>query len=319
VTLATTGFPTIFEYAKQARLVRQFQTTSGGPAVAISGGGALKSVWVDGQRSVSFVFKLLDINIAMLGGTGTTVDNVRSTNTTGWTSLFAAGSDGRLSGGIYGSHPCSANKITNSFVTGYQAAHNDSTWGDGISIGCEDTTVTNNGVIDATDVGIILFEGWTATQKSQVTGNMVLSAGLSAYAAYAMDPLTTGDGGLASYSFAGAAISNNNYWTGGDTHFDIGLAVGTRAWFGNSSSRGIGGSFVNNSTQDIAARVDTGIAIGGMSNVTVTGNTTNFSLVNSNNCPNVKIAAAVSAGWASGTIQGPYTDVDFPSCITGGR
>jgi len=55
-----------------------------------------------------------------------------------------------------------------------------------------------------------------------------------------------------------------------------------------------------------------------MMNATVTGNTTNFAHSDTSNCPNVNFGAAVAAVWASGTIQGPFTDVDFPTCIVAG-
>src|SRR6185295_14795595 len=128
-------------------------------------------------------------------------------------------------------------------ITVYSSNHYDGSWADGLSLGCENSSVHDNGIVDATDVGIVVFTAYPANQRSIVEGNQVISAGNSAYGAYAFDPLDRG----VTPNFTGARFSYNSMWTSPNTHFIIGLAVGTRAWFYNGAV-GFGGEFSNNTT-----------------------------------------------------------------------
>lgn len=319
VTLATNGTPTPVRYAQMGRLVR----AGSGALVNISPGGKLTSVWVDGQRNAANVpnYSLADINVSTLSGDGTTVLNNRIGNTRGFTNLRVNGK--QELGGLL----CSNNVISGNLIEAYSSDHylkqnNNGLWADGISVSCESSVVSNNSVIDATDVGIVLFSISTDPQKSNVTNNTVLNAGNSAYAAYAADPVYN-QGGVgnfanqASKSFVGASIQDNILWTSSRVHFDIGLAVGTRAWFGNQSYNSTGGSFINNSTGTQQARVGSGIVVSGALNVTVSGNSFSlFSpLATEATCPKHFVAASTSAGFASGSIQPPRDDVLYSGCI----
>jgi hypothetical protein len=42
-------------------------------------------------------------------------------------------------------------------VTAYSSIHANQQWTDGLSIGCENSLVAGNQVVDATDVGIVIF------------------------------------------------------------------------------------------------------------------------------------------------------------------
>jgi len=157
-----------------------------------------------------------------------------------------------------------------------------------------------NGIIDATDVGIVIFRHPFATQRSQVIQNAVLSAGNSAYGGFVADGLF--DFGQ-TFSFDGAVFSGNHFWTSPNTHFDIGMSVGTRPWFGTRSDPGTGVSFTNNDTVGQLAVTGTGIAVSGMFNATVEGNDlSQVSVQNVNACPHHLIAID-NQGFASGNIQ----------------
>ena len=60
---------------------------------------------------------------------------------------------------------------------------------------------------------------------------MIVSAGNSAFGGLGFDPLYSPQY-PASPHFTGASISNNSLWSSPTTHFVIGLAVGSRPWFG---------------------------------------------------------------------------------------
>lgn len=313
VTLATVGRPGTSRYAAMARLVRN--SLFAGEVVRIMPGARLDSVWVDGQRSAVVRPPLqggTGVNVWLVGGS---VVNSRLSESSGWTSLQGGTNvhlDERLpdlTGPCYG-------YIAHNLVTAYASSH-DGDFSDGISSYCDHTVIEDNEVVDTTDVGIIIFPpAFDTPQRSQVRFNTVVSAGNSGYGAYAADPTF---GHLKPPDFTGSSVHDNVFWTGARTHFDIGLAVGTRAWFGTTSSTGTGASFTGNGTGGLVARVAAGIAVSGMAGVTVTGNAVEVGFADeASPCPRAVVGASVSAGYASGSIQ-PFTDVLYQSCITTGR
>jgi hypothetical protein len=93
------------------------------------------------------------------------------------------------------------------------------------------------------------------------------------------------------------------------------LGVGTRAWFGSNAAIGTGAHFTNNSTGTQYINVNSGIVVGGMLNTFVQGNDLVTRLQQTTFCPVLNLAAAVSAGYASGSIQGPFIDIDLSRCV----
>lgn len=67
--------------------------------------------------------------------------------------------------------------FTGNLVTAYSSSHFNQDWSDGLSVACEHATVQDNTVIDATDVGIVLFRAYPAVQQSTVADNTILNAG----------------------------------------------------------------------------------------------------------------------------------------------
>lgn len=304
-TLATVNSPDHYHYANMARLVRDSNFAA--TAVKLNSGSKLKNVWVDGSRG-RLGFSNDSINVQLFGGTGTEVSGCVITNTAGWSSLQAFGRAENQA--------CGSNVIRNNLITTYSSTHRPIGWADGLSISCENATVENNEIIDATDVPIVLFRACPAVQASTVRFNTALNAGNSAYGGIVADALTPAFQNASctgAPSFAGSTISNNTLWTGAG-HYDIALSVGTRAWFGTSSITATGASFQFNTSGSQPVRVDTGIGVSGMLGATVLSNTLNTQLVNSGACPNFAVAASVSAGYASGSIQ-PYTDTLIQGCI----
>lgn len=307
VILATTGYPDRRQYALMGRLVRAgiFQSA----VVKVESGALLRNVWVEGQRGFlgpDTTPGRLSTNVDVRGGTGTWIYNNRISDTTGWTNLIAIGS----AEGI----PCGGNTIYWNLVTVYASQHVGSAFSDGLSIACENATVEQNQIVDATDAGIVLFRAEPAVQRSEVSWNYILNSGNSAFVGVASDHLA-----VSGVRFAGALIANNTIWTGPNAHIDIVLLVGTRA-VPYLTGYGSGAAFTNNTTGSFTARTNIGIAVDGMFDAYVLGNNLSTAgIATGIPCPVVTIAASVSAGWASGTIQGPYYDVALDACLTTGH
>ncbi|MEU4703272.1 DUF4214 domain-containing protein [Nonomuraea dietziae] len=178
-TLATIGAPTAREYARQGRLVREEGFPA--PVVRVMGGGRLQNVWVDGQRGSAANYVQAAINVQLMGGSGTWLSDSKISNSLGWSNVQAFGSYEKL--------PCQSTRISGNLITAYSSDHKGAKWTDGLSVACENATIEDNGVIDATDVGIVLFRSSPAVQRSSVRGNLVLNAGNSAFGAIGVDGL----------------------------------------------------------------------------------------------------------------------------------
>ncbi len=310
VTLATYGRPTPHRHAVMARLVRAAAFAS--PMVQINvddnpnPSGSLRSVWVDGQRGRFTPFVSGAIDVEIYGGSGATVDNDFLANSMGWSTIHSYGSlDGR---------PCAGNTITNNTITAYPSVHANQQWTDGISVGCENTLVQYNQVVDPTDVGIVVFNAYPAIQKSRVANNTVVSVGNAAFGAMGFDPLQNRSAGQP--DFTGSAIADNILWSGPNTHFIIGLAIGTRPWFATGEI-GRGASATGNTTAGIRTRFGAGIVISGMEAATVQANVFEAEPIPKSwtHCAVGNVLASVSAGLASGSIQ-QYSDVYVNGCMS---
>lgn len=304
VTLTTAGQPGPSRYAEMARLVRApsfGETSSGaGAVVEVESGAKLDNVWVDGQRASKTDSQSATVNVETAGGSGTTVSDDRLSDAIGFTNLHALGTTESL--------PCSSNTITGNLSTQYATDHVDTgDWSDGLSVACENATVTGNTVIDATDVGIVLFRAYPAVQKSLISNNTVMNAGNSAFGGIVDDPLSSTP--TINPSFAGSSVTGNTLRTGPGASYGIGLSLGTAAWF-SSPNIGSGASFTSNT---LTGNVTEGMTVSGMLNVTATGNTLNVTLGQYVSCPKAEIA--VDPQYGSGNIQSPITSVQVRHCI----
>jgi Domain of unknown function (DUF4214) len=305
VTLTTAGQPGPGRYAEMGRLVRapnfgEDSTTTGASAVVeVESGAKLANVWVDGQHGGPTDAASATANVETAGGSGATVSNDRLSDAVGFTNLHALGTAESL--------PCSSTTITGNLSTQYATDHvNTGDWSDGLSVACENATVTGSTVVDATDVGIVLFRACPADQASTVASNTVVNAGNSAFGGIVADLLNQP---ACSPSYAGSSVKGNTLWTGPTASFGIGLSVGTAAWFSNPNI-GSGASFTGNT---LTGNVTEGMTVSGMLNVTATGNTLNVTLGQYVSCPQAEIAVDPQLG--SGTIQSPITHVQVRHCI----
>lgn len=311
VTLSTTPAPSPSGYAMLGRLVRARNYV--GPVIRMFPGAKLKAVWVDGARA-QVTYNPASINVVMLGGAGSIVSDCKISDTAGFTGIRALGAGDADENPD--ARPCANMSIHHNLVTSYSSIHTNNMYADGISSSCENTLIQENQVVDATDVGIIIYEALPAIQASKVRNNVVLSAGNSAYGAYAADPL---QGQTLRPDFTGSVVERNLLWTGPNTHFDIALAIGTRPWFAPNAALGRGASFTDNTTGTLNARAVSGIAVSGMLNAFVQRNVLTVTRVPDTQevpCPSEFVWASVSAGFASGSIQ-PYKDVNVTSACMG--
>jgi hypothetical protein len=153
VTLATQGLPDPHHHALMARLVRASPFPAAMVQINVDGNpnpsGSVQSLWIDGQRAAGSQFVAPAIDVEIFGGQGATVASSFLTGSLGWSTLHSYGSlDNR---------PCPSNTITGNVVTAYSSIHANQQWTDGLSIGCENSLVAGNQVVDATDVGIVIF------------------------------------------------------------------------------------------------------------------------------------------------------------------
>ncbi|MFY0525966.1 DUF4214 domain-containing protein [Archangium gephyra] len=279
--------------ARFGRLVRDAMFD--GPIVELR--GTMDMVWVDGQGG-RFTYDIPRITVSAMQGT---IQNSRLSDPSGWTSFHAPeGCTGPV-------------MITNNLFTGYANPHYGGGWADGISIACRGSTVRYNSVIDATDVGIIVFSrpnsvGWSGT-NIVVQNNTIVAAGRSAYGGLAFDA-----GHQTGADFTGSYIQDNLLWTSPLQHFDVALTVGTNPW---DWGMGTNATAIRNNSGSLSATVHLGIVVDGMQNTTVTGN--NFSTVGVNTgirCPqNGGVSADVTSGHVSGSIQSPYMNIQVHNCM----
>ncbi|MDT5025122.1 MAG: hypothetical protein QOE61_1548 [Micromonosporaceae bacterium] len=99
----------------------------------------------------------------------------------------------------------------------------------------------------------------------------------------------------------------------------IGIADGSRAWFGGhttvAANMATGGSMTGNTTGTLSAWIESGVAASGILNTTVSGNSLTLLHTAIARCPRVDYAAAISAGYASGTFRPQPTDISFDGCV----
>jgi hypothetical protein len=318
VTLTTDGNPDPRHYADMGRLVRD--PSFGAPSsltgmVQVQKEATLSNVWVDGARDTPGNVAPLE-DVITYGGPGTTLSNDKIGNAQGPNTVY-------LFGG-YNGYTCPKETVSGNLITAYSSDHylnatGSGDWTDGIADNCEGATISGNQVVDATDVAIVVYRNTTASaQQSVVTGNTVLSAGNSMYGGLGFDPLYRPKTQAAqTFSFAGGSIDHNTLWSGPDTHFDIGITDGSRAWFAGTYTAdfGTGAAVSGNTTGTQTARVQIGVGVNGMLHTTVSANTMNFTHISGGRCPHVDYAAEIAAGYASGTFSPQPYDVNFDGCV----
>lgn len=185
-------------YAKMARLARA--NLFDGELVRLQPGSRLVGVWVDGRRSQlrtddpallaanasSSARNSNAVNIVLVsspsGDTPTEIISCKISDSCGWTNILTRGSDGAWAPG--------AARITRNIITCYSANRDlvESFFTDGISSTASDAHITENAIVDPSDVGIVVFNPWMPSrQNSQIVGNDIFFAGNNGWGGITLD------------------------------------------------------------------------------------------------------------------------------------
>ena len=236
VTVTTKGNPT--HYTQQARILRT--ETFGARQLTCNEGSTISHLWIDGNRSAFPPEELL-------GGNGAACVALVQNNA----SCISCRVNGSIAGThIFGADAIRGLHIADNLVTCYESDHY-SRISDGITVASTECLIENNTVIDATDVGIILFRfvspGYEEPQNSVVRNNTILNLGNSAFAGLDIDAWNKQE---AKQNFVGTLFENNALWTSYKAHQHICLSLATLAWHNVIGDEAIGSTMINNYTPD---------------------------------------------------------------------
>ena len=105
---------------------------------------------------------------------------------------------------------------------------------DGLSIACIGSDIFANTITDATDGGIVIFNGQISVHDNKIISNTrTLLGGINM-----VDSGVTTD-------YTGSVIANNLIISN-TSMIKIGIALGPQSWGADNSTRTTGGTFVNN-------------------------------------------------------------------------
>lgn len=322
VTLTTYGNPSTSQYLLMGRLYRASTFTNA--LVEVSAGASLLNTWVDGNRAnldasganctESDGFHPC-LSVEILGGDNTVVSDNRLTDSDGWTNLVALGDYSGISCGhsvilqIAGN--VSTQYATSHVVTSTQVGN---PWSDGLSIECENANVIGNTVVDATDVGIVLFSS-PSEQNSHISYNTIINNGNAAFGSIVVDtravqapingaPWVCSSNDEYTYNFSDAMVNDNLTYTSTESYVGIGISVGTKSFFAQACN-GTGMTITGNSTGGHIMITTEGIAVSGMYYGIVTQNNYKLEVGQNTACP---VGNAVADPTYSTNL---YTDIQF--------
>jgi hypothetical protein len=225
VTLRSAGD----HYTQQAHLIRNGKFLGG--FVQLSESSRLENIVVDGARANhGYVEQAYNIDIA---GSFARVSNVRSQNPTGWTALFCS---------PHTPAPVDFVTIETNTMLLYGSTREATTpqWSDGISIACRSATVRNNYVMDATDVGIIIFDVNQRHPNVMVANNAIIQTGNNAWGGIGVDQLSAPPADFSRSTFGGNLLA-----TMGQTKMRVGILDGVKTWDAGKASM-IGANYLGN-------------------------------------------------------------------------
>ena len=312
VMLKTHGSPDPSEYLRQVRFWRS-RDFNDGAMFAVSGG--IESVWVDGQRNISSTnYKPQNLNIATWQGSNIQIINNRSDNPQGFTGIALAPGSTETSNAI----------IRGNFID-LSASNHQKYWADGISVSHKKGVIEGNTIVNATDVAIVLFASpvfGAQSQNSIVRNNRIYQTSRSAFGGLVLDGVFSDVGSKPFQSGADAYLSQftgNYLFTAKRTTIDIGIAVGTRTWYGGMNGQTVRGGMVSGNYSDVPLRVATGIFVSGALDVTMGSNSLvlEFAPEANSKIPRAPRIASLSGGYASFTNfqTVSWVDADMPGVI----
>ncbi|KAK4046729.1 hypothetical protein OIO90_006460 [Microbotryomycetes sp. JL221] len=248
-------------------------------------GARVRNLIVDGNRPQLGWGGVGSGPLIQMGGNnkGQLIENVRAYEPRGWTALhliegFANSCSGTIvrnnimgpSGNAASVQGQKTNKMARlskrqQGQTSQQTFYPPGQWADGISMACKGSTIEGNTVIDATDVGIVLFgaPGTKVTGNTIISRNRVLLGGINA-----ADFLPFFG------SFKDVVVTGNTI-KAESTMIKIGMTLGTLSWgdFNSTLFRTNSGTFDGNTlTSGSTGYFGYGISINGHNMATVRNN-----------------------------------------------
>ncbi|MBQ4573674.1 MAG: hypothetical protein IJA85_00590 [Clostridia bacterium] len=233
MTLTTRGNPT--HYTMMARVLRTERNAD--RMVIVDYKSTLTHVWVDGNRTAFADQETLGGNAGAPIGLmeeKCTVTYCRANGTIGGTNFFCAD----LTSDHY---------IAHNLITAYESNHSGG-WSDGITHASNDSIIEYNTIVDATDVGIVIFRFAGGKQNTIVRHNTILNLGNSAYGGVDIDAWNNQE---QDQDFTGMLFENNTFWTSYKAHQHICLSFATLAWHNVIGDEAYGGPLmINNYTPE---------------------------------------------------------------------
>ena len=288
VTIKTQGIDNNYNaYAKMARIVRGSFIENGlysGEIIALKPGAKLKGIWIDGQRNIHG-YSIKQINVFVTGNyelhNPTLVEGCRISNTCGWTQLQSLNDYNYLE--YWGLGNTSKIEISKNLITNYSGSHCVNQWSDGLSIGSSEGVVSQNMIVDPTDVGIVVSSNVLHNQNTKFYYNTIANISNSAFGGIGADT----NHRVVHESFSSSGIIKgefenplpmttefvgNTIWTSKAAHINIAIVVGSGTWWHDGVVDGI--MALNNQIgfPENKANVGIGVAISGVVNPIVQGN-----------------------------------------------
>jgi len=254
-TLCTEGMPR--HYTQMARFLRTNNVEY--DTVILDGGGELKNVWVDGNRSA---FKKY---MTLAYGRNVTLNNMENTV------QACRVNDAIAPTNVFGADFGLNHYIADNLITCYASNHLRG-WQDGITWAAAQSLIERNSVVDATDVGIVLFRyaSQNSSQNTIIRDNTIINVGNSAYGGFDTDAWYDAD---IVWRYEGSVFYNNQLWTSKRAHMHIAISLASVAWHAANGDTMTGMSAYNNYTPEGCSIVcSCGIAVDSVKDATVRGN-----------------------------------------------
>ena len=284
-------------YLKMARIIRTGMYNKG--VVNMLDGSSCEGIWVDGNRP-EFGDRCLRIRRGVcigVDGNGSSICGNRLTDSIGGTSLE-----------VYAVHDTT---IRDNLITCYASKHFKSFWCDGATIHGTGTLIERNGIVDATDVSVVIFYFKPGDpQNSICRDNTFINIGNSAFGGINADGWLDYDH---DWDFTGCEFTNNVFWTSYKAHQHICLSFATFAWMRQTGNFCLNAKMNNNTTPEgLFVLTGAGIAVDGQKNCEVQGNAIDVYLGPWTN-PEIGLtepqAICVNLKTSTGNVQGPIADV----------
>jgi hypothetical protein len=289
------------------------------PMVSLEPGAQIEKIWFDGNTNAFKISRSGENLRVEPGGYTSEVKYNRFDSPNGYTNIWVVGDNGY--GNVNGAKS-GYTEIAHNFIVGDATTYLTDV-ADGISNGGNYTEIYGNQILNSTDIGIISFAMSTRSEsvpnQSKVYNNLIVNIGINASAALSMDgyfnfeKTRPGDpSGVASKSFEGFQMYNNEVWTGETGRYNVVLAVGTRLWSGNDTYTSTGGEIFNNySPTDTSINAFYGTIASGALDVSVYNNQFEYRNVM------IEHGADFDRGFASGYFgDEQYLDKNYDAMLT---